>query len=116
MRVPRREELTKRDVGSRCPLEKWPVRSNFASRFMVDFARAGFSRLGHVSGLRQLGGLAEQILYVRPIHFAVLLAGAVRRFAARLVRPQALVVSGFSAVLAGIADSVDTGALPANLL
>ena len=62
---------------------------------MVAFAPARLSWPRHVSGLRQLGRVSGQVLHLRPLHLAVLFAGALRRLAARPVRSQAVLVSAF---------------------
>ena len=54
--------------------------------------------------LRDVGGVPGRPLHVRPVPLAVLLAGALRRLAARLVRAEAGLVAGVAAVLAGAAD------------
>src|ERR1051326_14523 len=83
---------------------------------MVAVALTGLPGVRHVPGIRQLGRLAGEILYIRAVSFAILFAGTFRRLSSRLVRPQALVVPELSAVLAGATHPVDTRPLPPDLL
>ena len=53
-----------------------------------------FIGLRRLRGLRDLGGVPERALHLRPVSVAVLLAGALGRLAARLVRAQAGLVAG----------------------
>src|SRR6266702_5522593 len=91
---------------SRSLLEKRPLRPDFTTRYLVDFALVGLSRTGHVSRIRQLGRLAECALHLRPLHLPVLFPGGLRRLSARLVRPQSFLVPELPAVFSGAAHSL----------
>src|SRR4029453_9413617 len=73
----------------------------------------------HSVGLRRVlyvGGVPGRALHLRSVPVAVLLARALRRLAACVVRPEARLVACVAAVLPGPADPAVSGALPAHLL
>ena len=82
---------------------------NHAPRRLVGPARGRLPRPLDVHRLRHLGGVPGRPLRLRAVPLAVLLAGAVRQLAARVVRAQAGVVAGLAAVLAGAADPPVSG-------
>src|SRR5688500_15166361 len=63
-----------------------------------------------------MGGLSERALHLRALPVSVLFAGAVGRLTARGIRPQACVVAGVAALLAGTADPAVPRSLPLHLL
>src|SRR5262249_39832341 len=79
----------------------------------ADSRLLGFVR---VHRLRHLGGVPGPALLVWPLPVALLLAGAVRRLAARLVRVAAGLVARLADLLAGALDPVDARRLPRDLL
>ena len=90
-------KLWREDGSSRCRLERRQVRPDVSARSVVAFADGGFSRIQRVHRLLHVGGLAEQLLHLRPLHFTVLFSGTLRQLAARHVRPQTALVSELSA-------------------
>src|SRR5688572_9709752 len=85
------------DSGDSCP--PW-LRAYRPSRQVVGSSPRGVRRFVGVRRLRDLGGISGRALHLRPLPVTVLLAGAVWRFAARLVRAQTWLVAGRIAVLA----------------
>ena len=63
---------------------------------------AVFLGFGAFHRVRHVGGISERSLHLRQLHFAVLFAGDLRRFAACAVRAEAALVSELSAVFSGV--------------
>ena len=92
------------------------ARRDLSPRRVVGGAAGGLPGAGRLRRLRHLGGVSERALHLRALSVAVLLAGDLRRRRARLVRPQAGVVAGAAAVLAGAPHPAVPRALPLHLL
>src|SRR5262249_48095864 len=69
-----------------------------------------------VHRLRDVGGVPERTLHLRPLPVAVLLAGTLRHAGAQLVRAEARLVAEVAALLAGAPDPVGARRLPLHLL
>src|SRR5947209_792625 len=69
------------------------LRRDDAPRCLVGPADRRFHAAPEFRDIRNVGSIPERELLVRTVSFAVLLAGAVREFAARLVRCEARLVA-----------------------
>src|SRR3984885_15052108 len=104
------------DGNSRCRLERRQVRPDVPARSMVGFAVCSPCRIKRVFDLLHLGGVAGQPLHLWPLYLAFLFSRAVRLFAARTLRAQAVLVPRLSPLLSGASHPVDSRPFSAHLL
>src|ERR687887_1804040 len=84
----------------RCPAQTTPLRRDPPARQLVAEAAARLPGPVRLRRLLHMGRPAERALHVRAVPLPDVLAGAVGRLAACMVRPQAVLVSGLAALLA----------------
>src|SRR5262245_2578397 len=89
---------------------------NRAARLVVGRADDRRHGLRRVYLVFDVGGVSERALHLRPVSVSVLLAGALWRFAPRVVRTEARMVAGVRTVLPSAADPAVPGSLPLHLL
>src|SRR5262245_64727062 len=102
--------------SSRCGARTAWLRADHAAGRVVGHAAGDVPRALGLRRVRHLGRVPERALHLRSLPVAVLLARAIRRLAARLVRREAGRRAAVAAVLARAADPALSGPLPSHLL